>query len=205
MAYDPKDPADKKIVDDLVAAALADASDEHETATQGLKNKIAELRGKLAKAKTGEGDNADADKLEAEVERLSGELKQAKKDLGKATKDIETLSGERDGLDKNLTSVLVDQGLTSALTEAGVAPQFLPAVKALLGPQVALKDNGGKREAVAGDKPLGEFVKIWSQGDEGKTYISAAGNSGGGAGGSQGGKGGNGKTMTLTDYNAKVA
>lgn len=201
MAYDPNDPNDKKVVADAVAAALAEAGEQHEADVAGLKTKVTELRGKLAKAKAGEGESGDTDKLEAEVERLSGELKTATKSLEKITKERDTVVTERDGLNGNLQTLLVDQGLTKDLTEAKVDGKFLPAVKALLSPKVALKTEGNERKAFVGDKPLGEFIKEWSQGDEGKAYISAAGNSGGGAGGSQGGQGG-GKTMTRTAYEA---
>lgn len=204
MAYDPKDPADKKIVDGLIADALAEAGEQHEADVAGLKGKVTELRGKLAKAKAGEGtEGGDTDKLEGEVERLTGELKTAKKDLEKATKSLGEVTTERDGLNKNLEGVLIDQGLSAALTEHKVDTKFLPAVKAMLSPKVALKLEGNDRKAVVGDKSLGDYVKEWSQGDEGKAYVSAAGNSGGGAGGSQGGGQGGGKQWSRAEYDAK--
>lgn len=207
MAYDPNDPKDKATVQALIDAAVAEAADEHETATQGLKDKVSELRVKLTKAKAGTGDDDSA----AEVTRLEGELTQAKASLkaaektaATATKQVETLTAENTGLNGNLEKVLKDQGLTSALTEAKVDAKFLPAVKALLGPQVALKLEGDERKAFVGDKSLGDFVKEWSQSDDGKSYISAPGNSGGGAAGSQGGTGG-GKTMGRNEFEAMGA
>jgi hypothetical protein len=203
MAYDPKDPADKKIVDDAVAAALAEAAEEHATEVEGLKAKRTELLAKIAELRKDKGGDVDVSKLEGELETTKADLAKATKDLKKANDSVAALTTERDGATKNLTTLLVDQGLTTALTEVKVDPKYLPAVKALLVPQVVLKDDGNERKAFVGDKPLGEFVKAWSQGDEGKAYVSAAGNSGGGAGGPQGGNRGTGtKTMSREAYEA---
>jgi hypothetical protein len=205
MAYDPKDPADKKIVDDLIAAALAEQAEEHGAEIEGLKAKKTELLGKIAKLKADKGgaDGPDTDKLEAEVERLSGELKTATKALDKATKDLTTVTGERDGLGKQIHNLVADQGLTTALVEAKVPTQLLPAVKALLLPKVAIKTEGDDRKAVVGDKALGDFVKEWSQGDEGKHYVAARVNGGGGGPGNpQGGSPPTGKVMDRAAFDA---
>jgi uncharacterized protein YoxC len=202
MAYDPKDPADKKIFDDAIKAALEEAAEQHEADVAGLKAKNTELRQKLSKAKAGEGDDAQAevDRLETELATVKKDLSTAQKDLKATTKQLGELTTERDGLSTSLTSTLVDGGLTSELAGAKVDAKFLPAVKALLSPKVTIKTEAdGTRKAVVGDKSLGDYIKEWSQGDEGKTYISAAGNNGGGAGGSQGGTGG-GKTMSRSAY-----
>ena len=51
MAYDPKDPADKKIVDKLIADAVeareAELAAEHDEAIKGLKDKNKELLAKV--------------------------------------------------------------------------------------------------------------------------------------------------------------
>lgn len=205
MAYDPKDPADKKIVDDAVAAALADAAETHEADIAGLKTKNTKLIADLKAAKAGNGGDDNS----AEVERLEGELANTKKALQTAEKTLKTtntqleaITGERDGLNKDLSETLVGQGLTDALVGVNVDKKFLPAVKSLLAPQVKLEIGAdGKRQALVGTKPLGDFVKEWSLGDEGKPYISAGGNSGGGAGGSQGGQG-TGKTTNRAGFEA---
>lgn len=204
MAYDPNDPKDKAIVEGLIADAVAEKEAEHEAAVAGLRNKNKDLLTKLAKAKAGEGgedQTAEVERLETALSEANAKLKAAEKDAKTSAKAIADLTTERDGLNTNLTSLLVDQGLTSALTEAKVDNKFLPAVKAMLSPKVALKAEGDERKAFVGDKSLGDFVKEWSQGDEGKAFISAANNSGGGVGGSQGGSGG-GKTATRAEYDA---
>lgn len=185
MAYDPNDPADKKIMKDAIAAALEEAAEEHEADVQGLKDKNKELIKKLKAAQTGEGDGSSA----ADVERLEGELRQSAKDLKVATKARDTAVEERDtavaerDAEKTATrNLLVDSGLTSELTGVNVAATLLPAVKALLKDRVEIKEVGGERKAFVDGKPLGEFVKTWSQSDEGKHFVTAPLNGGGGGG-----------------------
>jgi predicted lipoprotein with Yx(FWY)xxD motif len=202
MAYDPNDPADKRIVDklikDAVDAALEEARTEHEAEVEGLRNKRTELLDKLKKARAGEGggDTAEIDRLENELETVKGELRTATANLRQAKRDIETVTAERDTARQTAETegtfardLVIENGLTAALTEANVAPQFMPAAVALLKGQVEVKaDDKGKRQAFASDKPLGEFVKEWAQGDQGKHYVAAPNNSGGGSGGAgQGG------------------
>lgn len=204
MAYDPNCAETKAALKKAVDEALAEAQAEHEADIAGLKAKNTKLIGDLKKAREGNGGDtgAEVERLEGELAKVQADLKTATKNLEKVTKERDGLATERDGLNKNLESVLIDQGLTAALTEHKVDAKFLPAVKAMLSPKVSLKLEGNDRKAVVGDKSLGDFVKEWSQGDEGKAYVTAAGNSGGGAGGSQGGGQGGGKTWTRAEYDA---
>lgn len=204
MAYDPKDPADKKIVDDAVAAALAEAADEHETAITGLKAKNTELLGKLKDAREGKGaDPAEAARLEAELDKVLGELKTERKALATVTKERDTFKAQAESESGFSTKLLVENGLTAALVGAGVKKEFMPAVTAMLSGKVTIKQDGDTRAAVVGDKSLGDFVKEWSQGADGKHYIAAEANSGGGANGGK--AGGSGKTMKRADYDAADA
>src|SRR5690348_9177329 len=126
MAYDAKDPADKKILDDAVAAALAEAEAEHEAATTGLKTKNAQLIEKLKMG--GEGDPAEVARLEGEIETLNKSLKDTNKALTtaqKAAKEATEAFESESGVTRKL---LVDNGLTEALISNNVAKQFLPAV-----------------------------------------------------------------------------
>lgn len=204
MAYDPKDPADVKIVQGLIDAALADQTTEHEADVAGLKTKNTDLLAKLKKANSGENDAAEVARLEGENETLKGQVKDATKKLTAAEK-ASTVATEALTSEQGVTrKLLVDNSLTAALIEAKVAPQYTDAVTALLGSKVTIKQDGENRVAVVGDKPLGEFVKEWSQGDQGKHYVAAAGNGGGGAPGAQGG-GNNSKTMTRTAYDQAIS
>lgn len=90
----------------------------------------------------------------------------------------------------------IDSQLTAALAEAGVAKEFLRAVKADLGSsrKVEVTDNG----VIVDGKPVGDFVKAWAQTD-GKPFIAAPDNSGGGGkGGADGGATGK-KSSEMTD------
>jgi hypothetical protein len=207
MAYDPKDPADKAILDKAVKDALEEQAAEHESDIAGLKTKNKELLTKLKAAN--EGKDGDP----AEVARLEGELEKVQKDLKAVTKERDSNAKLLDTVNKDLetergfsSKTLTENALTSALLEAKVAPQFMPAVKAMLSGKATIKTEGENRSVVVGDKSLGDFVKEWSQGDEGKHYI-AAGNNGGGGAGNGGGQGpsGNKPTMTRVAYEAADA
>lgn len=201
MAYDPKDPADKKIVDGLIAEALAEAQAENDTATAGLKAKNTQLLTQLKKAEKGEGDPAEVARLEGELETAQTKLAETTKALKTATKAAETATAAHETEAAFSRRLLVDNGLTEALVANNVAPQFLPAAKALLAGQVTVKAEGDNRLAVVGDKSLGDFVKEWSQGDNGKPFVAAPGNGGGGAPGGKAGGGTGAKTMTRAAYN----
>lgn len=189
MAYDPKDPADKKIVDklikDAVEEALASAEEAHEEAVAGLKEKNKELIGKLKKARNGENDDSAA-----EIDRLEGELAENKKQLSAAQKAAKKAAEERDsfkaqaeGESKFSSNLLVENGLTHALTEHKVAPEFMPAALALLRDKATIKTEGDKRSVVVDGKSLGDYVKEWASSDAGKVYVKAPANGGGGSNG----------------------
>lgn len=174
MAYDANDPKDFAIVESLV-----------EDATKGLKAKNVELISETKKLKeqlrSGTADPKALERLEANVERLENELEAAMTNLKetskRATKAEKSLTEESN----SNRQLLIDNGLTAALSGAKVAEQYLPAVKALLAGKVELKTVDGKKVAMVGDKELGVFVTEWSQGDEGKHYVKAPANGGSGA------------------------
>ncbi len=199
MAYDPNDPADKKVVADLVKAALAEQAEEHEAEVKGLKDKKTELLGKIAKLKAGEGDGTNSEKLEAELEATKTELVKVQKDYKKAVTELETTKGELGTERTASTNEFKENQLTAALTGVKVDAKFLPAVKAMLASKVDVKLEGSERKALVGDKALGDFIKEWSQGDEGKAYITAPNNNGGGSGG-DGGSQGDKPTKTRAEY-----
>lgn len=186
MAYDPKDPADRALVDAEIADALEEQREEHETAVEGLKTKNRELLAKLKKAREG-GDNAEVARLEAEVERLEGELSTATASLKATTKELDKITKERDTATTDLTNerttardLLVNSGLTAELTGVKVADGLLSGALNLLKGKVEVREVDGERKLFVGDKSLGDYVKEWSLGDEGKSYV-AFGNGGGGS------------------------
>jgi len=172
-----------------------------EDATTGLANKNKELLADLKKArKAGEITPEQMAEVEAERDRIQGELAAAQKAAKDATKKAETAAAALQAEASFTQSLLIDQGLTAELTKNGVThPVHLKAAAAMLratGIQVVA--DGDKRIAKAGDKSLDVYVKEWAAGDEGKNFVTAAGNTGGGAPGGSG-KGG-GKTMSRTAF-----
>jgi len=103
--------------------------------------------------------------------------------LAKQKKDFETEIAERDGkitaLDSDLRKRLVTDGLTTALTEAGVtAPPFIKAARALLEPGVEVIEEDGirvaKMKADLGGDDIAKYVANWVQSDEGKVFVAPA-------------------------------
>lgn len=204
MAYDPADPEDKRIVAKLIADALAEAATEYETETEGLRTNNKRLLADLKKAQKGEGDPAEISRLESELEASKLALRESEKSLKKLTKDFEETNNKLGEESTYAQKLLVDNGLTEALVTSKVAPEYLDAVKALLAPQITIKTDSNGRSAVVGDKSLGDFVKEWSQGDQGKAFIAANINGGGDAKGGRA-NGGDGKSITRAAYDAAIA
>ena len=155
-----------------------------ESATGGLAKKNQELLAELKEARKGKAiDPAEIDRLQSKIDALEvdlGTAAKAKKDQEKALKLAQDALASESGFTQRL---LLDNGLTEALVKAGVATQFLPAVKAMLGTQAKIVADGDSRKAFIGDKELSEFVSSWATSDDGKHYIAAPGNGGGGASG----------------------
>ncbi len=107
-------------------------------------------------------------KLKDELTARQAEASQATAQLGSAQATVQKL--------------LVDNGLSEALTQAKVAPEFQEAARALIKAreQITIGEVDGKPRAMIGEKPLADFVAGWAQGD-GRHFISSPGNSGGGA------------------------
>ena len=192
MAYDPNDPADKKILDDAVAEALEEQREAHETEIDGLKKKNRDLLNKLSQArKDNGGDNtAEIERLEKELEESQNSLRTAQSDLRETNRKLKSVEQERETFKQTAETeaalsrdMVVESSLTSALTAANVAPQFLDAAKALLGKSVTVKDEEGKRKAFVGDKSLGDYVNEWAASDAGKPFVKAPANGGGGSSG----------------------
>lgn len=188
MAFDKNDPADVKIVNDAVAAALATQAEEHEAETEGLVAKRDELLAKLRKARTegGGGDAAEVERLENELSTVKATLVTTERNLRRVTTELGTITTERDNALVERDSErdfsrgeIVNSRLTAELVGVNVASEFLDDVTASLARQVAVKEVDGKREAFVGDKTLGDFVKEWA-GSKGKHYITAPAHGGGG-------------------------
>lgn len=173
-----------------------------EAATNGLVKKNQELLGELKETRKSRTiDPAELDRLQSKIDSLESDLgntQKASKEQAKLLKQTQDALASESGFTQKL---LLDNGLTEALVKAGVATQFLPAVKAMLGTQGKIIVDGDSRKAVIGDKELSEFVSSWATTDEGKHYIAAPGNGGGGASGGAGG-GSNAKVWTREKFDS---
>jgi len=200
MAYDPKDLDTKAALKAAVDAAVETAVEE---ATGGLKAKNTELLGKLKKAtKDAQIDPVDHAALQAELAESETKLAEATKALKTATTESDKIKKAYETESKVAHNLLVDNGLSTALLEAGVKKSsYLKAAKAMLAGQVVLTADGENRVAKVGDKLLKDFVAEWSKSDEGKAFVDAPVNTGGGAPGGGDGKGEQ-KTMTRTAFDA---
>lgn len=178
-AFDPNDAADKAAVQKLIDEAVAP-----------LKEKRDELLGEVKRLKKGvEVKPEDVEKLEAENEALKTQLGEAQKALKTASKTAEDTTNALKGEQSFTQKLLIENGLNAALSAAGVSnPIQLKAAAALIraNSKIEVVADGENRAAKVGDKDLAAFVKEWSQGDEGKHFVSAQQNSGGGAPGNTG-------------------
>lgn len=171
------------------AKAAIKAAVEEATAALAAKNK--ELLGELKEARKGKTINPeDVEKLESRIEELTGQLTEAQKTAKKATTEAETAKKALADAEGFTQRLLVDNGLTDALTKAGVSnPVHLKAAKALLAGQIEVVNEGDGKAVKFNGKPLSDGVGEWAKGDEGKFFVAAPNNSGGGANGGSGGSG----------------
>jgi len=176
MPFDINDPDTKAAFDEAI-----------EKATAPLLAKRNELLSEVKKLKKGvEVDPAEVERLEGELEKAQGQLADANKQLKATTKTAEDTAKAYAAEQAHTQRLLIDNGLSDALTGAGVKDPFLlKAASALLRDtyKPIVSADGEKRVAMIGDKPLADFVKEWAGGAEGKTFAAAPAHSGGGAAG----------------------
>ncbi len=203
MAVNLEDAEIKAAIKSAVETAVAEA-------TEGLKGKNVELLAKLKKAqKDLVVDPAEHAALQSELESTQAKLAETTKALKTATSEAEKVKKAYESESQLTHRLLVENGLTDALTKAGVTnPVHLRAAKAMLSGQVQLIAEGENRIAKVGEKPLTDYVGEWAKGEEGKYFVAAQQNTGGGATGGNG-KGAGAKSLSRTafdglDASAKV-
>ncbi|PSL23469.1 hypothetical protein [Dyadobacter jiangsuensis] len=183
------------ITEEDLKKAVDEAVDK---ATKGLKEKNAELLGKLKEEKETREASEEAKRIaEEEAANKSGDIEKIKQQLeAKHKRELDTASDKATKAEARLNQVLIDNGLTDALIKAKIAPQFLEMakdhIKARHTPEIGEVD--GAVTALIGGKAIGEFITEWSQGDSGKHFIAAPTNGGGGSNGSNS----QGKAQTAT-------
>ena len=191
MAYDPNDPADKEIVDGLIAEA-----------TQRLQSKNQELIGEIRDLRKGKGDPDKLEKLERQLEENQTQLDTLKREKTtletKLTKATETGAAAA----KRADSLEVSTAMAKAMTENKIAPQFHEAVQAMFAGKASVKEVNGEYQVLVGDKPLSDTLKEFAGSDNGKHFVAAANNGGGGSGGDGGADGAGKKTMSRSAFDA---
>lgn len=174
-----------------------------EEATAGLAAKNKELLAEVKEARKSRTiDPKEIEDRDNEIEALKAQLGEAQKTVKLATTEAEKAKKALEGAEGFTQKLLVDNGLTDALTKAGVTnPVHLKAAKSMLSGQVAIVADGDNRMAKIGDKDLAAAIGEWAKGDEGKFFVQAAQNNGGGANGSNS-SGGNSKTVDRSAFDA---
>lgn len=154
-----------------------------------IKDLLESEEGKAALAKAIE---AETQGLKAKRDELLDANRKLRNDLADRQSEMSKTSARLTQAETAVQKLVVDNGLTEALTRAKVAPEFLEAARALIKAreEIAIGDNDGKPVALVGEQALSAFVEDWARSDQGRPFIAPAGNSGGGAGGAGAASGG---------------
>lgn len=171
---------------------------EAQKSIEALTAKNRELLDEKRQTKSG----AERQLLEAQdrIAELEGQLSKAQADVkkvaDKAAQDVKAAQDLAASKSATLSKLIKDEGLTKELLAVGVKnPVHLKAAQAMLRELVSVDEEKGEAFVTTKDdkgaevrKTLGEFVKAWGQGDEGKAFITIPGSSGSGSfGGSHSG------------------
>lgn len=168
----------------------------------GLKSKRDELleQNKKFKSLISELEEGKT-KAEMEAAEKAGNIESVKKQLeDRYAKTIKEKEEALNGLSAKLQKVVIDDGLSSALVKAGVAPQYMEAARALLksSNQFSIGDDLTPK---INDETLSDYVLKWATSEAGKPFIQAPINAGAGAKGSNGVSRANAdKTMKRADF-----
>jgi hypothetical protein len=196
---------------EVKAAIEAEAKKLADAEAGGLKKKTNELMDELKdlKRKYDGVDPEDYRKLK-DTKRKEGDDKASPEELRKKIEAefsplVEKEKQRGDAAESKLKSLLIDNALTTALTEANIGKDFMKAAKALV--QTSNKFDVTESGATVDGQPVADFIKKWVEG-EGKAFVAAPANSGGGANGGKSGSGAAGKQkrseMTASEKSAYV-
>jgi len=188
---------------EVKAAIEAEAKKLADAEAGGLKKKTNELMDELKdlKRKYDGVDPEDYRKLK-DTKRKEGDDKVSPEELRKKIEAefsplVEKEKQRGDAAESKLKSLLIDNALTTALTEANIGKDFMKAAKALV--QTSNKFDVTESGATVDGQPVADFIKKWVEG-EGKSFVAAPANSGGGANGS--GKNGGGASVDMSKMSA---
>lgn len=145
--------------------------------------KNSELLSEVKKLKNASREH-NVDELLKTIETLEDKVTSYEKENKILKADFEKTSKVLNEKDGKLKQVMVSDGLTKALIEAGIDDKHLAVVKSFHERNVVLDEN---YNAVIDGKSLGDFAKEWLGSDNGKIYTKFNPTSGGGANGSHNG------------------
>jgi hypothetical protein len=164
-------------IDPAAHAALAAAHERLKKDAKADRDALAELRTQV------EEIQAEKTRVEEEKARASGDVEAVKTQLEtKHARELKARDDKIGTLEKQLERLVIDNGLSAALTEVRIKPELAKGAAAMLRDGVEIKDEDGQPVAIKGGLPLLEAIKLWATSDEGKPYV-LEGNSGGGANG----------------------
>lgn len=181
--------------------ALKNAHETQKTRNATLRTEVEQLKARVeglpedfdatayeqlkAQAEAKPGDKPNHEEMERIITaRVDTATKKLNADLASRDEQITQLKSERDTNRRN-------QVLNEALAEAGVTdPVYYRAARALLKDQLkVVEDDDGTFSVLAFDpemqieRPAVDFIKAWSESDEGKAFVGARANAGGGGDG----------------------
>lgn len=156
------------------------------TDLEGANAKLAELPDDFdaeewVRLKAEAGDPNDPENKAKKDEHLQSQKKVFEQRIAnletKHANELKAMATEIAERDEVISSVLVEDGLTKALVEAGVSKDFLKAARAMLKPSVkVIRDDDGARRAIVetdlGEEEIGKYVSNWAQSDEGRVFIA---------------------------------
>ena len=175
---------------------LANAYERTKTDLTGLRTKLTEAEKRAAP----EGFDADAwkafkeGKPEAQYQQQIAQVRQtleAERDEWKGKFEKSENEKRQGAIERDLSDAIAAAGITN--------PAFAKAARAMLAPRVALDGEAGVLDIGLGPMGIGEAVKRWAAGDEGKAFVAPP--KGDDARGNDRGSGG-GKTVSAKELEA---
>ena len=166
-------------------AKVQELSESNEALVSKNRELLGEVKRFKSAARGAEISPDEFDSVKSQLEETKAELAKTQRTLKAETEKATKQLSEKDSA---LQKYLIDGGLSDALSKAGIAPQYMDAVKALLKAETAISVEDGNYKPTFKGKDLLDGIKEWSGSEQGKFFVSAPANSGGGALGGNGSK-----------------
>jgi hypothetical protein len=183
-------------LDTKIAKAIEAATSKTTKDIAKLTAKNTELVGEVKKARTRVADfeGFDADEVKAALVKAKAGEQKALEDKGEYQKaldlansqhatEVKDLTGKLDLAQSGEKTLRTRTAIDRAMDDAGVAPPYRKAVRAMHLGDISIIDQEGKPTAMVGDKSVTDHLKAWAETDDGKNFVGDGGQGGGGAGG----------------------